>query len=280
MLFKFLPERAAQISVAGCVSQIRKRVQCNGAKSRLIQLGFHRQQRTTFHPPVTDSEILRKALSVIRRFQKLIRLPQTVPLSFGEIDIAALRDVIVHRDDVKRSRIRRRVAVLKLLEPIDETRRLRNLVRDFSVVTLEFADEIDCSSRVGEIADGIQRERSPHRVAAKKPCVSWPRALTRCSVTRDQSGSEIWIRDHALQHADARPVVRLLQLLVRKGNAHRVAQIVCVIFRGLLTQLVVILEKMTISFFRFGVPVHRPGNHDELLVFAFVCDAEPDRVCL
>src|SRR6266705_1954127 len=88
------------------MSQIRKRPQRLDPQSRLIELGLHRKQRSAFHPAVPNSGVFRKAMFVLRRAQKLVGLPQTVPFFFCKRGVATLNDVIIHRDDVESSAVR------------------------------------------------------------------------------------------------------------------------------------------------------------------------------
>ena len=159
MLFEFLLERVCRCRVvSGELREIRERAERNGAEAALIQLGFHREQRAAFDPAVADAEILREALRRRMSISEIDRPSTGCPIWFGEIDVAALRDVIVHRDDVERSRVGGRVGVRKSLEPTDEICALGNFVGDFSVFALKFADELDGVCVVGEIADGIEGE--------------------------------------------------------------------------------------------------------------------------
>jgi len=61
----------------------------------------------------------------------MVSLRNAVPFFFCETDVAALRYVIVHGNDVERSGVRRSVAVRKILEPRNERRGLRDFVRYF-----------------------------------------------------------------------------------------------------------------------------------------------------
>src|SRR2546430_9174243 len=68
---------------------------------------------------------------------------------------------------------------------------------------------------------GIQRERSPERIAPERPRESWPLALSRSTVPGDESRAQKRICHHPLQQAHPRPVVSLLNLRVRQIQAQR-----------------------------------------------------------
>ena len=202
------------------LGEIRERAQGFRSQAALVELGFYREQRAAFHPAVSESKILRQALRVIGGAHELIGLPQAVPLGFGEGGVAALRDVIVHGDDVERGGVGGSVRVGIIGEPVDEICALRDFVRDFSVVALVFADEFEGFARAGEIAVGVEGEGSPHGIAAEKPGEAGALAFSGGAVAGDESGAEIGIGDHALNHADARPVVGALELLVGEIHAN------------------------------------------------------------
>src|SRR6202040_1862476 len=105
-------------------------------------------------------------------------------------------------------------------------------------------------------------ERRPKGIAPKKPREARPRTLTRGPVSRDESCAEEWIAYHALQFADARPVVGLLQLRVGYSKADGVAQIIFVVFRGVLQQLRIVSAKMPIRSICLGSSIHGRGHDD------------------
>ena len=93
-------------------------------------------------------------------------------------------------------------------------------MRNLAVISLKPAQEFQCGSRGSKVSIRIQRKRRPHGVASEVP--GKPRALTRSRspIASNQTCSQERIVHQALQHADARPIVRLLQLSVRKFDAY------------------------------------------------------------
>src|ERR1700716_594401 len=65
LMIKLSREHFADIVFSNQPSQIGKRVQSLDAEPRLIELILYRQKRTTLHPTVSDSRILRETLRVI-----------------------------------------------------------------------------------------------------------------------------------------------------------------------------------------------------------------------
>src|SRR3981081_2043855 len=155
---------------------------------------------------MAESEVLRKALWGVGGTHELIPLPQAVPFLARKVEVAAARDVIVRRDDVERRGVGGGVAIRIVLEPIHETCALRNFVRDLAVVALELGNELEGGAGGGEVADGVERERSPERIAAKEPGIAGTLAGARGSVSCDQAGAEVGIGDQSLYCAYARPL--------------------------------------------------------------------------
>ena len=151
------------------MGEIRKRAKRFASQSGLVQLRFHGKKRAAFHPAMADTDIFRKSTLIISRAQKLISLQKAFPFSPGKCRVAALRNIVIHRDEIKRSRIGRSVRVGIVFKPVHKICALRNFVGDFAVVALKFADEIERYARVGEVSRSIQREGSPERIAPEKP---------------------------------------------------------------------------------------------------------------
>src|SRR5262249_40557397 len=101
-----------------------KRSESSRSKSALIDLAFHWQKRTAFHPTMSESSVLGQALSVIRRFQKLICTPDIVPMLIRECHITARSHIVIHGQDEQRSCIRGRISVREILKPRYECGRL------------------------------------------------------------------------------------------------------------------------------------------------------------
>src|SRR5258706_7337528 len=92
---------------------------------------------------MSNAGVLSKTLRIVRRTQELIRPPHVVPLRPCEFDIAALRHVVIHRNDEERRCIRGGIGVRIILEPWNKACSLGNLVRNLSILTLIFTDEVD-----------------------------------------------------------------------------------------------------------------------------------------
>src|ERR1700716_2084146 len=142
---------------------------------------------------MAESEVLRKVLRVVGGTHELIRLPQAVPLLARKIEVAAARDIIVRRDDVERRGVGGGVAIRIVLEPIHEACTLRNFVRDLAVVALELGNELEGGAGGGEVADGVERERSPERIAAKEPGIAGTLAGARGSASGGPAGGPVGV---------------------------------------------------------------------------------------
>jgi hypothetical protein len=97
-------------------------------------------------------------------------------------------------------------------------------------VRWEWAQEIQCGTCINEVVLRVEREGSPECVAAKKPGKAWPCSVATGSIARDEAGAQVRIVDHSLNHADARPVVGLLQLRVGQRHVHGFGQSVIRVF--------------------------------------------------
>src|SRR5262249_50904972 len=165
------------------------------------ELRLYGQQRSAFHPSMADAEVLRESFTVPSRMEKLIGLPESIPLLASKFNVSALHDVIVHAYEKKRGCVGGRVWIWVCLEPIHEIRTLRDLVRHFAVVALELADEVEGFACRAIVTLGIERERSPHGIPSEKPGEPRPLRCSRGPITRHQSRSEIWIFDQSLRDA-------------------------------------------------------------------------------
>src|ERR1035438_1564083 len=137
---------------------MRECTQSFGAKRALIVLGHHWKQRTTFHPAVSHADVLRKSLVIVGRSQKLVSLPNPIPAFASERYIAALRHVIIGRDDKQWRCVCGGVGIRKICEPGNKTRTLRNLMRNLAVIALILADELDRGASGCEISERIESE--------------------------------------------------------------------------------------------------------------------------
>src|SRR5256885_15975415 len=140
-------------------------------------------------------------------------------MSIDELDVAAAADVIVHGQNEQRSGIGGGIRIRKFFEPGHQGCGLRNLMLDLSIVTLIFADELECSACIGEVSDCIESEIGPEGVAAEKPCEARTRAVTGSAIAGDQTRPQERIVYQSLNHADAGPVISRLDLFV--GKIHR-----------------------------------------------------------
>ena len=195
---------------------------------------------------MADPKILRQSLRIVSGTQKLISLPQAIPLLLGKGHIAALNYVIVHHDDVERSRIGGSIRVGVIGEPRNEVRSLRNFVGNLAVGALIFAQEIQRGACIAEIAFGIERQRSPKRVTAEKPGKTGTLAAARSAVSGNESGTKKWILHQSLEYADPGPVVRLLQLTIGHIHADGAVRIGSVAIRRFFFQSHMIQNEITV----------------------------------
>src|SRR5712671_5762739 len=158
LLFKILGKFNALCVLSCQPRKIGKSSQGLNPEPAVVELSFHRQQRSTFHPAVTDAEILRESLWIVGGAKELVSLRNAVPFFFCEGDISAFGHVVVHGDYVERSGIGGSVAIRKILEPRNKGRGLRDFVRYLPVFALIFADELQRSTRGSEIARGVERQ--------------------------------------------------------------------------------------------------------------------------
>src|SRR5712672_3950364 len=158
LLFKILGKFNALRVLTRQTRKIGKSSQGLNPQPAVVELSFHRQQRSTLHPAVTDAEILRESLWIVRGAKELVSLRNAVPFFFCETDVAALGCVVIYGDDVERSGVGRSVAVRKILEPRNKSGGLRDFVRNLPVFALIFADELQSGARGSEIARGVKRE--------------------------------------------------------------------------------------------------------------------------
>ena len=186
---------------------------------------------------MTEAEVLRKVLGVVGGTHELVCLPQALPLLARKLDIAAADDVIIRGNDVERRRVGGGIAVGIVLEPVDEACALGNLVRDLSIVALELGDELEGGPSGGKVANRVESERGPEGIAPKEPREARTLACARSAISSNQARAERGIGGQSLDHADARPVVGLLELRVRKRKADGPAEIVAVVLGRFANQI-------------------------------------------
>src|SRR6266536_2556077 len=119
--------------------------------------------------------------------QELVSLPQAVPSVANEGHVSTLGNIIVGSDEVEWRRVCRRVRVREVGEPIHKVGALGNLVGDLSICALILGDELQCGARRGEVAFGIESQRSPERITPKEPGKSRTLAGPRSSISGNQS---------------------------------------------------------------------------------------------
>src|SRR5271157_6447213 len=116
---------------------------------------------------MTDALVPGQTVCAISGTQPLISVPEAVPLCARERQVAAGANVISGANDVQRGRVRRSEAIGVQLEPRDKTHGLWHLVWDSSVFSLILRQKFQRRARGLKIADGIERQRCPHRIASR-----------------------------------------------------------------------------------------------------------------
>ena len=91
-------------------------------------------------------------------------------------------------------------------------------MRYLAVRALVLGQKIERGLGIGEVAFGIQRQRTPQRVAPKEPVEAGALGLAGRAVTRDQAGADERIGNDCLQQINACPIVRLPHFGI--GHAH------------------------------------------------------------
>src|SRR5579883_718759 len=272
-----IPQRFGRRALIPCrVRKAGKRSHGFRADSALIKLALDRQQRPALDPAVSDSEVSWQRLRVVGGLQKLISLPQAVPLLPGEAQIPARCDVIVCRNKIERRRICRCIRIRKILKPRNKTRSLRYLVRNFSIVALILADEFQRRARKRNVAARVQRQRRPERIAAEIPREPRPLALARAAVARHEPRPEKGIRDQPLLHVHPRPVIRCLQLAVRQIELHSLLQKIPVVLLRAGQQRVRLARQSFVRPLGVRGAARRSRNHNELPFLPLGRRAQPE----
>src|SRR5579863_8251432 len=120
---------------------MRQRTNCCYRQSALVELALDWKERSTFNPSVSYAKVFRKSVRIVRRSQEFIRLSDVLPICLRKLHVTARRYIIVRRNNIKRRCVGRGVRVRIALEPIHETRALRDLVRNLSVLTLKLRNK-------------------------------------------------------------------------------------------------------------------------------------------
>ena len=199
---------------------------------------------------MTDTLVPGQTICAVRGTQPLISTPQAVPLGARKGQVATRANVVSGPDDVQRRGIGRSKAIGVQLEPLDQTYGLWHLVRDTSVFPLILRQKFQRRARGLEIAHGIQSESSPHRIAPKEPTESGPVIEPGHVVAGDQSLARERFVHQSLHLADARPVVRGLQITVGESERNRTVKIVLVILPRFLLELRVLGQQLLVEVAR------------------------------
>ena len=135
-------------------------------------------------------------------------------------------------------------------------------MRDFAVGALELFEEVESHARRGEVAVGVEGERSPHGVATEEPGEAGPLALARRAEARDQARAEQRVFDQALVNADLRPRERLVDAVVRRHDGRRLFGEPPVVLDVLLVKLARGVEDSPVRSLRVATPFDAPGDDD------------------
>src|SRR4029077_1889942 len=152
LVFKINRQLLAHVFFSSEMREVRKRAKRLYPQRSLVQLRFHGKKRAAFHPAVADTNVFWESMLVVSRTQKFVGFPKAFPFFLGKCRVAALRNIVIHRDEVHWSCIRGSVRVGIILKPVYEVSSLRNLVGNLAVVPLKLADEIERRARIGEIS--------------------------------------------------------------------------------------------------------------------------------
>src|SRR5215470_3889124 len=100
-------------------------------------------ERAALDPSMAHARILNKPIAVtVRRGCEPVRFQDRLPVLLDETDIAAGPKVVPMSDDIQRCRVGAGPRIWIILEPGDERRALRNLMRYFAVFTLKLLQKI------------------------------------------------------------------------------------------------------------------------------------------
>src|SRR5271157_2064420 len=101
--------------------------------------------------------------------------------------VPAAADIIVESNDVERRAIGGSSAIVVVLPPVDQLHGLRDFMRNLAVGPLVLHQKFQRGTGGGEVSNRVERQRSPHRVAAEVPTES--RAMTAAGdvVSGDQA---------------------------------------------------------------------------------------------
>src|SRR5262249_9191337 len=137
-------------------------------------------KRAAFNPAMTYFGILDQVIliSVGRRCEP-VSFQDRLPVPLDEIQIAAGPPVVRLTDDIQRSGVGARPRVRIVLEPRNQRRALRNLVRDLSILPLKFLKEIEPCPRRCKVPKRVNCEARPQRIAPKEPGKPRPLAFPR-----------------------------------------------------------------------------------------------------
>src|SRR5260370_14347091 len=212
----------AEVFLASQMREIRKRAKRFYPQRSLVQLRFHRKKGAAFHPAMADTNIFGKSTFIESRAQKFVGFSKALPFFPRKSGVTALRNIVIHRDEVERSCIGGSVRVGIILKPVHKICALRNFVGDLAIIALKLADEVERSAGIGKISRGIERQGGPERIAPEKPRETRALTFAAGAVSRDNPATGIRIGYHAFHQAHARPIGSLLQSLIGKIHAKSV----------------------------------------------------------
>src|SRR5260370_22860786 len=118
---------------------------------------------------MADTNVFWESVLVVSGAQKFVGFSKALPFFPRKSGVTALRNIVIHRDEVERSCIGGSVRVGIILKPIHKICALRNFVRDLAIIALQLPDEVDPSAGIGNISRGIERQGGPERIAPDKP---------------------------------------------------------------------------------------------------------------
>ena len=151
-------------------------------------------------------------------------------------------------------------------------------MRNLAVRTLVFGDEIYRGASGSVISFCVEGERSPEGIATKEPGKARALPDARRAVSGNQSGPEIRIIHHALNGADAGPVICLLKDRIRKFELHSFIQIRAVIFCGFVDRGCGRIKQMLVGCGRILEAIDGCGDRDCPSILAFLDNAEAHRI--
>ena len=142
-----------------------------------------------------------------------------IPARADKVDVTGRVVKVAEGNEVHRTHVGVAVRVRIVLEPVDESRALREFVKDFAVVPLLILlDEADGIAGKGVVTRSFERIRIVEGVATEKPGVLRAADIARRSVTRHEPAAEPRITNIGLIQRNARPRVGEIHAVI--GRFH------------------------------------------------------------